>query len=136
VADLRAGIDELQKRVPGKKVGVIGFCYGGGMTWQLLAAGEPRLAAAAPFYGPAPTNPDFSGSKAAVLAVYAENDARVNGTRDAAVAALQAANLPVEVRTFPGTSHAFFNDTGGSYNEVAAAAAYAGVLDWFARYLA
>jgi carboxymethylenebutenolidase len=136
VADLRAGIDELQKRAPGKKVGVIGFCFGGGMTWQLLAAGEPRVAAATPFYGPAPAAPDFSGSKAAVLAVYAENDARVNGTRDAAVAALQAANLPVEVRTFPGTSHAFFNDTGASYNPTAASEAYAAVLDWYARYLA
>jgi len=135
IADLRAGIDELQRRVPGKKVGVIGFCFGGGMTWQLLAAGEPRLAAATPFYGPAPAAPDFSGSKAAVLAVYAENDARVNGTRDAAVAALQAANLPVEVRTFPGTSHAFFNDTGASYNPTAAADAYAAVLDWYSRYL-
>jgi len=136
VTDLQAGIDELQKRAPGKKVGVIGFCFGGGMTWQLLAAGEPRVAAAAPFYGPAPVAPDFSGSKAAVLAVYAENDARVNGTRDAAVAALQAANLPVEVRTFPGTSHAFFNDTGASYNPTAAAEAYAAVLAWYARYLA
>jgi carboxymethylenebutenolidase len=136
LADLRAAIDELEKRVPGKKVGVIGFCFGGGMTWQLLAAGEPRLAAAAPFYGPAPAAPNFSGSKAAVLAVYAENDARVNGTRDAAVAALQAANLPVEVRTFPGTSHAFFNDTGGSHNPTAAAEAYAAVLNWYARYLA
>jgi len=135
IGDLRAGVDELQRRVPGKKVGVIGFCFGGGMTWQLLAAGEPRLAAATPFYGPAPAAPDFSGSKAAVLAVYAENDARVNGTRDAAIAALQAANLPVEVRTFPGTSHAFFNDTGPSYNPSAAADAYAAVLDWYARYL-
>jgi len=115
---------------------VIGFCFGGGMTWQLLAAGEPRVAAAAPFYGPAPAAPDFSGSKAAVLAVYAENDARVNSTRDAAVAALEAANLPVEVHTFAGTSHAFFNDTGASYNPTAAAEAYSDVLDWYGRYLA
>jgi carboxymethylenebutenolidase len=136
IADLRAAIDELEQRAPGKKVGVIGFCFGGGMTWSLLAAGEPRVAAAAPFYGPAPTTPDFSGSKAAVLAVYAENDARVNGTRDAAIAALQAANLPVEARTFPGTSHAFFNDTGASYNPPAAAEAYLAVLEWFGRYLA
>ena len=48
----------------------------------------------------------------------------------------QAANLPVEVRTFPGTSHAFFNDTGASYNPTAAAEAYAAVLAWYARYLA
>ena len=114
---------------------MIGFCFGGGMTWQLLASGEPRVAAAAPFYGPALAAPNFSGSKAAVLAVYAENDARVNGTRDAAVAALQAANLPVEVRTFPGTGHAFFNDTGGSYNATAATEAYQAVLAWYGRYL-
>src|SRR4029079_17425542 len=48
VADLRAGIDELERRAPGKKVGVIGFCFGGGMTWQLLAAGGARGAAGAP----------------------------------------------------------------------------------------
>ena len=43
IADLRAGLDELQRRAPGSKLAVIGFCFGGGMTWQLLAAGEPRL---------------------------------------------------------------------------------------------
>ena len=91
VADMRSAIDELQRRVPDQKIGMIGFCFGGGMTWTLLAAGEPRLAAAAPFYGPTPANADFSGSDAAVLAVYGALDARVNGTRDAAVAALQAA---------------------------------------------
>jgi carboxymethylenebutenolidase len=135
VADLRAGIDELGRRVPNQKVGVIGFCFGGGMTWQLLAAGEPRVAAAAPFYGPAPAAPSFTGSKAAVLAVYAENDARVNATRDAAVGALQSAGLTVDVRTYPGTGHAFFNDTGASYNAAAATEAYRAVLDWFGRYL-
>ncbi len=106
------------------------------MTWQLLAADEPRLAAAAPFYGPVPASPDFSGSKAAVLAVYGELDSRVNATRDGAVAALDAAGLKHEVRTFPGADHAFFNDTGPRYNATAAGEAYQTVLDWFARYLA
>jgi carboxymethylenebutenolidase len=135
IADLRAGIDELERRERNEKVAVIGFCFGGGLTWQLLAAGEPRAAAAAPFYGPAPANPDFSGSKAAVLAVYAELDSRVNATRDGAVAALQAAGLKHEVRTFPGVDHAFFNDTGPRYNAAAAAEAYQAVLDWFAANL-
>ena len=76
IADLRAGIDELERREAGTKVAVIGFCFGGGMTWQLLATGEPRIAAAAPFYGPAPVGADFSGSRAAVLAVYGELDTR------------------------------------------------------------
>jgi carboxymethylenebutenolidase len=136
IADLRAGIAELERREGDAKPAVIGFCFGGGLTWQLLAAGEPRVAAAAPFYGPAPADADFSGSKAAVLAVYAELDARVNASRDGAVAALQAAGLTHEVRTFPGVDHAFFNDTGPRYNAAAAAEAYQAVLDWFATHLA
>jgi carboxymethylenebutenolidase len=136
LADLRAGIDELQRREAGHEVAVIGFCFGGGMTWQLLASGEPRIAAAAPFYGPAPANPDFSGSKAAVLAVYGELDTRVNATRDAAQAALERAGLMHEIRVFPGANHAFFNDTGPSFNATAAAEAFQAVLDWFNRHLA
>ena len=136
IADLRAGIDELERRERNAKTAVIGFCFGGGLTWQLLSAGEPRLAAAAPFYGPAPANADFSGSKAAVLAVYGELDSRVNATRDGAVAALEAAGLKHEVRTFPGADHAFFNDTGPRYNAAAASEAYQAVLSWFATHLA
>jgi carboxymethylenebutenolidase len=135
VADLRAGIDELERREPAAKIAAVGFCFGGGMTWQLLAAGERRLAAAVPFYGPAPADADFSGSEAAVLAIYAELDARVNASRDAAVAALEAAGLTHEVRTFPGVDHAFFNDTGPRYNAAVAAEAYDAVLAWFADHL-
>jgi carboxymethylenebutenolidase len=135
IADLRAGIDELERRDRNAKLAVIGFCFGGGLTWQLLAAGEPRLAAGAPFYGPAPASPDFSGSKG-VFAVSAELDSRVNATRDGAVAALEAAGLTHEVRTFPGVDHAFFNDTGPSYNAAAASEAYQAVLSWFATHVA
>ena len=82
------------------------------MVWALLDAGEPRLAAAFPFYGPAPDQPDFAGNTAAVLAVYAELDARVNASRDTAEQALEAAGLTHEMKTYPGVDHAFFNDTG------------------------
>jgi carboxymethylenebutenolidase len=136
VADLRAGIDELGRRVPGGKVGAVGFCFGGGLTWQLLQAGETRLAAAVPFYGPAPERPDFSRAKAAVLAFYGALDTRVDATRDRAEAALKAAGLTYQVRTFDGADHAFFNDTGPRYNAAAAAQAYAALLDWYRRYLA
>jgi carboxymethylenebutenolidase len=135
VADLRAGLDELERREPDVKLAVVGFCFGGGMTWQLLAAGEPRFAAAVPFYGPLPTDPDFSGSRAAVLAIYGELDSRVNATRDAASQALDAAGLTHEVKTFAGADHGFFNDTGPRYNEAAATEAYALVLDWFAEHV-
>jgi carboxymethylenebutenolidase len=137
VADMKAAITELQRRVPAGKVGAIGFCFGGGQVWSLLASAEPRLYAAAPFYGPLPDGADFAGSpNAKVLAVYAELDQRVNATRDAAEAALTKAGLSHELTTFPGVDHAFFNDTGGRYNAEAASQAYQKVLDWFGRYLA
>ena len=137
VADLRGGLDELVRRAPGAKVAAIGFCFGGGMTWQLLAAGEPRLSAAVPFYGPAPGGADFRGSpNAAVLAMYGELDARVNATQRAALAALEAAGLTHELRVFPGADHAFFNETGPRYNASAATEAYQAMLAWFAVHLA
>ena len=135
VADLQAGIDELERRVPDAKIGAVGFCFGGGMTWNLLQAGEQRLAAAVPFYGPAPENPDFSHAKAAVLAIYGEQDERVNASRDRAETALKTAGLTYQIRTFAGAGHAFFNDTGPRYNAEAAQQAYRQVLDWYAQHL-
>jgi carboxymethylenebutenolidase len=137
IEDMRSGIDELARREPGRKLGAVGFCFGGAMVWALLAAGEPRLAAAVPFYGPTPDSPDFSGSgSAAVLAIYAERDTRVNATRDLAATALAKAGLTHEIVTFPGVEHAFFNDTGPRYNAAAATAAYQRVLDWYGLHLA
>ena len=136
VGDMKAGLEELERRVPGAKLGAIGFCFGGGMVWALLDAGDPRLAAAIPFYGPAPAAPDFSGNTAAVLGVYAELDARVNASQATAEAALTAAGLEHEIKVYPGVDHAFFNDTGARYNAEQAQAAYADVLAWLGRFLA
>ncbi len=135
VADMRAGLDELARRAPGGKLGAVGFCFGGGMMWRLVAAKDPRLAAAAPFYGPLPDGADFAGAKAAVLGVYAEKDTRVNGSRDAAKAALEKAGLTHEIVTYPGVDHAFFNDTGPRYSGEAAGQAWAKLLAWFGRHL-
>ena len=55
VADLRSGLAELGRRASGATLGAVGFCFGGGMVWQLLNSGPTELAAAAPFYGPRPT---------------------------------------------------------------------------------
>ncbi|HEX2052234.1 MAG TPA: dienelactone hydrolase family protein [Actinomycetota bacterium] len=136
IADMRAGLDELARRNAGAKLGIIGFCFGGGQVWSLLAAGEPRLAAAAPFYGSPPENPDFSRSEAAVLAVYGSLDTRVTGTRPAAEAALEEAGLEHEILVYEGADHAFFNDTGQRYNAQAASEVYRELLDWFGRHLA
>ena len=105
------------------------------MMWRLTAAKDPRVAATIPFYGPLPDGADFTGSKAAVLAIYAEKDARVNGSRDAAKAALEKAGLVHDIVTYPGVDHAFFNDTGPRYDASAAAQAWTKVLDWFGRHL-
>jgi carboxymethylenebutenolidase len=136
VADMKAAISELQRRTPKAKIGAVGFCFGGGMVWTLLASGEPRLGAAAPFYGPLPDGADFAGSSnAAVLGLYGEQDDRVNATRDAAEAALEKAGLTHEIVTYPNAGHAFFNDTGQRYNPTAAAAAYTKLMDWFGSHL-
>jgi carboxymethylenebutenolidase len=135
VADMIGGLDELARRAPGAKLGAIGFCFGGGMMWQLVQAADARLAVAVPFYGPLPQGASFTGASTAVLAFYGELDTRVTSTRDAAVQALEAAGLPHEAVTFPGADHAFFNDTGARYNAPAAAEAWTRLLAWFAQYL-
>jgi carboxymethylenebutenolidase len=137
LANLKSGIGELQRRVPDKKVAAVGFCMGGGLVWQMLAAGAPELVAAVPFYGPAPENPDFSGSKnVAVLGIYAANDERVNKTEPAARAALERAGLVHEIVIEPDAQHAFFNDTNPDrYSATAAADAWRRVQDWLGRYV-
>jgi carboxymethylenebutenolidase len=144
-ADMRFGVTEVKRRIRGGDVAAVGFCFGGGMVWRLLEAGEQQLRAAVPFYGPLPAQPppplpprvpDFSGSKkAAVLAIYAELDMRITNMRGVAAAALTAAGLVHELVTFPGVNHAFFNDTGARYDAAAAAEAYELVLAWFAEHL-
>lgn len=136
LADLRAGLAELGRRVPGKRLGATGFCFGGGLTWLLLTTGTTELAAATPFYGPFPDGGEFTGTTAAVLGVYAALDARVDASRPAAEAALDRAGLPHEIFVADNADHAFFNDTGPRYRPTAAAQAWQRVLDWYGRYLA
>ena len=140
--DMKAAVTELGKRVGRREpLGATGFCFGGGMVWNLLAAREPRLSAAAPFYGPFPTGGNLKGNKANVLGIYAGNDDRVNATREAARTALEAARLDYELLTFAEQNpamtppyivgHAFFNDTGARFNPAAAEEAWRRVVSWF-----
>lgn len=133
---LKSGVDELERRGQGHKLGAMGFCFGGGMTWLLLLSGEPRLSAAVPFYGPLPDGQDFTGSpNAAVLGIYAGQDDRVNASRDTAETALRDAGLVHQFTTYDDADHAFFNDTGPRYNKKDAEDAYHKVLAWYGRYL-
>jgi carboxymethylenebutenolidase len=131
--DMKAAVGELVRRAPRQPVNAIGFCFGGGMIWRLLAAGERRLLAAAPFYGPFPEGGDLRRTRAAVLGVYGGLDERVNATRDVARAALEAAHLKHEILTFGEANHAFFNDTGPRFDAPAAEEAWSRVLGWFGR---
>ena len=119
------------------KIGVVGFCFGGGMTWSVLAAGT-AVQAAAPFYGPMPQ--DSSGlakTKAAVSAVYAEKDTRITGTKDQMDALLKQAGVPYQLTVYPGVDHAFHNDTNGPrYDPTQAQKAWIATIEWFKKYLA
>jgi carboxymethylenebutenolidase len=132
-ADMKAAVTELSRRMGRRAdLGAIGFCFGGGMIWRLLASREPRLTAAAPFYGPFPSGGSLKGNRAAVLAVYGGLDSRVNETRPAAQAALEAARLKHEILTFTEADHAFFNHTNAArFNAPAAAEAWRRVIAWF-----
>ena len=134
-ADMQAGVTELGRRLGDEKLGVTGFCFGGGMVWRLLISGERRVDAAVPFYGPFPNGGSLRRANAAVLAFYGALDTRVNATREEARQALEAAGLTHQFVEFGGADHAFFNDTGPRFNAPAAAEAYRRALGWFDRFL-
>jgi carboxymethylenebutenolidase len=138
VDDMKTALGELKRRVRGRRLAAIGYCFGGGMVWNLLASGEPRLSAAAPYYGPFPTGGDLRGSRnAAVLGVYAGLDTRINESMDDAQAALEAARMRYELAIFQGANHAFFNDTNAErYHVAAAAEAYRRTVGWFDEFVA
>lgn len=121
--------------VDAARVGMIGFCLGGGITWR-TATRTPVLLAAIPFYGPPPPLEDVPNITAAVLGVYSDdpNDFANEG-RDELATALIDAGVTADIRVYPGTQHAFHNDTGQRYNEEQALAAWQDSLDWFAQYL-
>lgn len=128
--DLKASIEELVKRNPSAKVGMIGFCFGGTVVWDFLTQDEPRLLAAAPFYGTAPAEAVFR-TRAAVLGVYGETDNRVNATREAARSGLEKARVQHQIKTYAGVGHGFYSQVDSDQSK----AAYNDVLDWFGRYL-
>ncbi len=105
------------------KVGVMGFCWGGGMTNQ-VAVNSPDVQAAVPFYGRQPASEDIPKIKTALLIHYASNDERINAGIPAFEAALKDAAIEYRIFMYEGTQHAFFNDTGPRYHKAAAKQAW------------
>ncbi|WP_242102588.1 dienelactone hydrolase family protein [Lysobacter sp. M2-1] len=116
------------------RLGVVGFCWGGGMS-HWLATQLSDLDAAAPFYGPAPAPEEAKQVKAELLVVLAETDERVNATWPPYEAALKAAKLKYAVYQPDGTQHGFHNDTTPRYDAAAAREAWKRTLALFERTL-
>jgi carboxymethylenebutenolidase len=113
---------------------MVGFCFGGGVTW-LAATRMPELKAAVPYYGPHPPLADVPNIQAAVLAIYGERDQRINQGIPEIEAAMQANNKIFEKIIYPNADHAFNNDTGSRYNPEAAQDAWRRTLAWFEKYV-
>ncbi|UCH27872.1 MAG: dienelactone hydrolase family protein [Trueperaceae bacterium] len=136
VIDFLAGFGFLQglDEVDAERIGMTGYCFGGGITWRVATA-LPDLKAAVPFYGPAPDLAQVGNIKAAVLGVYAELDSRINAGNDALEQALKAAGTTYQFNVYPGVNHAFHNDTGRRYVEAQATQAWLDTLAWFETHL-
>lgn len=134
--DFFAAIEFLAKDAEATgKVGITGFCYGGGVS-NAAAVAYPELAAAVPFYGRQAKPEDVPKIKAPLLLHFAETDANVNTTWPAYEAALKAAGKTYEAHVYPGTGHGFHNDSTPRYDEAASTLAWERTLAWFRRYLA
>ena len=116
------------------KVGVTGFCYGGGIS-NFLATRIPDLAAAVPFYGQQPPVEEVPKIKAPLLIHYAEQDERINKGWPDYETALKAANVKYEAYVYPGVQHGFNNDTTPRYDEAAAKLAWQRTVDFFNKNL-
>lgn len=117
------------------RIGVVGFCYGGGVC-NRMAVRLPDLAASVPFYGSQAAVEDVPQIQAPLQFHYAELDERINAGRAEYEAALEAAGTDFTVYVYPGTNHGFHNDTTPRYDEAAAALAWERTIAFFNEKLA
>jgi carboxymethylenebutenolidase len=138
-ADIISSLDFLKRQedyVIHDRIGVVGFCAGGGGTWDLIV-NAPEIAAAVPFYGtPVPTTAeDIAKIRTPVLAIYAETDRALTRNMQIAAGLLSTASKTYGLHVYEGVGHAFHNDTGAAYNATAAADAWARTLAHFDKWL-
>lgn len=133
--DFFAAIDFMMRHpATTGKVGITGFCYGGGVS-NAAAVAFPDLAAAVPFYGRQANPEDVAKIKAPLLLHYAELDTRINEGWPAYEEALKAKGKIYEAYIYPGVNHGFHNDSTPRYDKAAADLAWARTITWFNRYL-
>jgi len=136
VEDFKSGWRYLQSLsfAQSDKVGMTGFCFGGGVTWR-VATQMPELLAAVPFYGPHPPVEDVPNIHAAVLGIYGELDGRINGGIPEIEEAMKTNNKIYEKMVYPNADHAFHNDTGPRFHAGSAKDAWERTLAWFEKYV-
>jgi carboxymethylenebutenolidase len=117
------------------KIGVLGFCYGGGIANTLAVRLGSDLNAAVAFYGQQPKAEDVPKIKAPLLLHYASLDARLTGGWPAYEAALKANHVTYSEYVYEGANHGFHNDTTPRYDEAAAKLAWQRTMDFFNKYL-
>ncbi|MDM9646242.1 MULTISPECIES: YghX family hydrolase [unclassified Rhizobium] len=133
--DFFAAIEFLMKSdLTTGKVGITGFCYGGGVA-NAAAVAYPELGAAVPFYGRQPTADSVARIKAPLLLHYAELDKGITDGWPAYEAALKADKKVYEAYVYPGVNHGFHNDSTPRYDEAAAKLAWERTVAWFKKYL-
>lgn len=127
-----AGVVSALKSANGqRKVGAVGFCWGGGMV-NNLAVAAPNLDAGVAYYGIAPKSEDVARIKAAMMLHYAGIDERINAAAGPYEEALKKAGVSYQKFVYDGTQHAFNNDTGKErYNEAAAKLAWNRSMGFF-----
>ncbi len=136
IAAALAAIPFMQKHAESTgKVGAVGFCFGGGVV-NRMAAGNGDLAAAVPYYGVQVVAEMVPAIRAPLLLHYAESDENINKGIAAYEAALKSNGKTFTIYVYPGTQHAFNNDTGTArYNKAAADLAWSRTLAFFAQHL-
>jgi len=147
---LQAGLDQARLRVDltnsarylkahklsTGRLGVTGFCFGGGIVNFLAAALGADMQAGVPYYGVAADTASVARIKAPLLCHLAENDERINSTYPAFEAALKAAGVAHQVLVYPGTQHGFHNNSTPRYNEPAARLSWERTVAHFKQHLA
>lgn len=133
--DFFAGFEHLMEREDStRKVGAVGFCYGGGVC-NALAVAYPELSASVPFYGRQANAKDVPRIQAPLLLHFAELDTRINAGWPDYENALRQHGKVYEAHVYPGVNHGFHNDTTPRYDEAAARLAWERTIAWFEKYL-
>jgi carboxymethylenebutenolidase len=132
--DLLASVAYLKSLPTVQRIGVVGFCFGGGLCWT-LAVNSQDVSAVVPYYGTPTAVERLDSITAAILGIYAETDRNLTLRMPAIVTGMLERRKPFGFHLYDGVGHAFHNDTGPAYNRAAACDAWARTIAFFDKHL-